>query len=319
MRGTLLLLLVGVGACATSEPLVRSGSDFVQLAAGGSTTCGLDQDGRVFCWGKDRDSVAVPYPTEVVFGPLHFSDVAVGHDYACALSAGGGPLCWTGVTGLPFALSGAPALGHMVVGRFPCGVTADGEIWCWDSNGEEPRKISDAGVLTGLSVDQFACALTTDSKARCWGGPLASTPIPVHDSIAWEQMEPMNGWACGVPVGGSARCFTVSTFGDIGALTEVNKTVIADGTRFAKVAGEGNRVGLITDGGRAYHKTSGQTFPTPEGSTVDWLWIVAGENHFCGEVADGLLRCWWENSFGQLGDGTTSFRANAVLIGGGAP
>jgi hypothetical protein len=319
MRGALLLLLVGAGACASSDPLSPGWADFVRIDAGGNTTCGLDTEGRIFCWGRDHDTTAVPSPTEVAFGPLRFTEVAVGRDYACALSAGGDPLCWVGVSGVPFTLSGAPRLDHMVIGHFPCGVTAEGAIWCWNSSGTAPVEYGTAGAYTGLSVDQFACALNADGKARCFGAQFGPAVFPVHDSIAWEQIVAMTGWACGVPVGGSAACFTVNSSADIGAMTPVSTFVIADGTRWAKLAGEGNRLGLITDGGRAYNKTINQANPTPEGSIVDWNWIIAGVNHFCGEVTDGTLRCWWENGFGQLGDGSTTFRANAVLIGGGAP
>ena len=66
-------------------------------------------------------------------------------------------------------------------------------------------------------------------------------------------------------------------------------------------------------------KTINQFYATPEGSTLDWASIQSGTNHTCGKLADGRFACFWDNSFGQLGDGTTSFRVNATLIGGGAP
>lgn len=318
MRLQAFLLLV-VGACALPDPALRGGGDLVQLSAGGARTCGLDGDGLVFCWGQDGTTGKVLVPTQVVLGLRRLTHVSVGHDYSCAVVIDADPVCWSGVNGAVYELAGAPTLDRIVVGRFPCGVTADGAIWCWLSGSAAPTEVGAPGALTGLAIDAFACALTPTGNAWCWGGPFATTPVAVLDSIAWSQIVPMFGWACGVPVGGSARCFTVAANGTVGAATAVNTAPIADGTKYVQVAGEGDRVALISDGGRVYFRTLSAPTPLPEGSALDWIWIDGGSAHTCGELADGRRACFWMNDWGQLGDGTTTFRANATEIGGGAP
>jgi alpha-tubulin suppressor-like RCC1 family protein len=42
--------------------------------------------------------------------------------------------------------------------------------------------------------------------------------------------------------------------------------------------------------------------------------IAAGAFHTCARVVDGTVRCWGENFYGQLGDGTTTDRATPVAI-----
>jgi Regulator of Chromosome Condensation (RCC1) repeat protein len=318
-RTWLLVSVLGFAACALPDPVEVGGGDLVRISAGAARTCGLDDAGRVFCWGQEGDTGAVVLPAQVDLGPVQAIDVSVGATYTCAVIQGGSVTCWPGVRGRPFALTGAPALATVNVGRFPCASTAAGAIWCWTEGGTDPVEVAAAGVLYDVRVDQFACGITGTGEARCWGGPLPATPTTVFDTVTWAEMQPMYGWGCGVPVGGSAACFTVTTGGVLGTLTLVNTLIIGDGTKYVHVTGEMGFAAFLSDGGRAYHKTTNQVHPTPEGSTVDWLSISAGSGHVCGQVADGRYACYRNNASGQLGDGTKTFRANAVIVGGVMP
>jgi alpha-tubulin suppressor-like RCC1 family protein len=42
--------------------------------------------------------------------------------------------------------------------------------------------------------------------------------------------------------------------------------------------------------------------------------LAAGDAHSCAALADGRIRCWGSNASGQLGDGTTTTPAVAVLV-----
>lgn len=44
--------------------------------------------------------------------------------------------------------------------------------------------------------------------------------------------------------------------------------------------------------------------------------IAAGEHHSCARVASGRVFCWGRNTFGQLGDGTTTTRWTPVRVEG---
>jgi alpha-tubulin suppressor-like RCC1 family protein len=42
--------------------------------------------------------------------------------------------------------------------------------------------------------------------------------------------------------------------------------------------------------------------------------VASGGKHSCARIDDGSVRCWGENRFGQLGDGTTTDRATPVTV-----
>ncbi len=50
-------------------------------------------------------------------------------------------------------------------------------------------------------------------------------------------------------------------------------------------------------------------------SNIKWLTVSAGDNYSLGVKSDGTLWAWGANSFGQLGDGSTTDRHNPVQIG----
>ena len=44
--------------------------------------------------------------------------------------------------------------------------------------------------------------------------------------------------------------------------------------------------------------------------------IAVGHDHSCALLANGSLRCWGDNFFGQLGDGTFTDRLSPVDVSG---
>jgi alpha-tubulin suppressor-like RCC1 family protein len=71
-----------------------------------------------------------------------------------------------------------------------------------------------------------------------------------------------------------------------------------------------NFSGALGDGSGIDHP-----IPTPVPSLAAGVTVIAsGTLHSCALLGDEDLRCWGENSFGQVGDGTTTSRPTPVPV-----
>jgi hypothetical protein len=124
--------------------------------------CGLARvDNAAWCWTNGQSPIP-PYRVS----PMSFGALAVSHDFACGLNAGGVAWCWgnndhgqlgdgsTASSATPVRVVGAPPfLSLSAGGAGVCGATATREVWCWGGPGplsiasQVPVRVSLAGVV----------------------------------------------------------------------------------------------------------------------------------------------------------------------------
>ena len=80
-------------------------------------------------------------------------------------------------------------------------------------------------------------------------------------------------------------------------------------------AGSSNTCGLTSDG-VAYCWGAGQTMPVAVHGGRHFVQISAGGEHNCAVTSTNEAYCWGNNSWGQLGDGTSDDRATPTLVRG---
>jgi len=138
------------------------------------------------------------------------------------------------------------------------------------------------------------CGLASDGSAYCWGdgedgqlggGSTDDSPVPagVSGRHFFTALATGGLHTCGL-VGGVAYCWGENEFGSLG----IGATDVAPHAEPTLVAG-GFRFRLLAAGG-------GQT---------------------CGITTLDVAYCWGANDRGQVGDGSTTDRPDAVMVGGG--
>jgi hypothetical protein len=157
----------GYGAPSSAAATVPTGlGRIVDIESFVGSTCALDDEGNVTCWGS-LAAPAMPPIRELVSGGL---------GSYCAIDVNGGLHCWGGVSTVP---EGLDRVEHVAVSNsFACAVRETREIVCWGNSAatiiDNAPAYSPVGVvdiaLTGGHLST-ACILDEAGRVGCWGHP----------------------------------------------------------------------------------------------------------------------------------------------------
>jgi len=311
--------------------------DRVQSVGVGSVfSCALTTAGEVYCWGYNAhgelgDSTVEnrSSPTRVAFSRNNIRSLAVGTSHACAIDSRGRLWCWgnnveaqlgdgtiidrstpTRVTGLPGPVTAVGA-GYW----HTCALARQGRAWCWGSNYRGQLGIDSTEAqrrpvrVVGLGRDILAieagghtsCAIDRRNFLSCWGandtgqlgiGTTERALVPQRvsgtrfRSVAIGNSSLTGAWAttCAVTRRGSGYCWGLNDHGQLGTGTTV------DASLPQRVAGLGSDIRSFA--------------------------VARNGEHSCGINGAGILFCWGDNAFGQLGDGTTTDRPTPGRVNG---
>ncbi len=157
---------------------------------------------------------------------------------------------------------------------------------CSDGNG---HLCNDSGECVGVAAitagGNHTCVVTTLGAAKCWGsnskGQLGNNllmdQVAPTDVLGLESgvrsMSNSDQTSCALVTGGGVKCWGWNADGEVGDGTTTDRPTPVD---------------------------------VPGLSNVKSLASSAIGAHMCAVTAAGGLKCWGNNSFGQLGDGTTA-------------
>lgn len=189
-----------------------------------------------------------------------------------------------------------------------CGIGTNDRLYCWgsDSDGQLATNgggdtLAPAASVGGdntanswkaLSIGySHACGIGTDTKVYCWGynnrGQVGKagasdqlTPYQVSPDAGWSVISAGDSRSCGLK-GTTAYCWGYGGYGERG-----------DGTRTDSTSPVAVLPGANTAG--------------------TWSAISTGEYHTCGLGLDGTAYCWGNNSYGEVGDGSTPDYRGAI-------
>ncbi len=308
---------------------------------------------QAFCWGYNASgqigdgtttqrNTPVPVSTAGVLNNKVVTDLTIGTWFTCAV-ASSQAFCWgenaygslgdntTNQRTTPVAVTTSGVLNGRTVtrveagGRHACAI-ADGQAFCWGANstgqlgdssttqrttpvtvtqaagllaGKVVTDISGGRVTTAAATYGTTCAIAS-SQAFCWG---QNTNGQVGDSSTTQRTAPVAvTQAAGLLAG---RVVTDISVGD-------NHTcAIAEGQAFCWGNNANGQLGDSSTTQRTAPVLVTQTAGILGGKVVTD--ISAGANSTCA-IANGQAYCWGANTYGQLGDGTTSQRTSPVAV-----
>jgi alpha-tubulin suppressor-like RCC1 family protein len=314
--------VVGLSAGVTSIATAGAQQAITGLVSGHS--CAI-KSAQAMCWGNNDwglfgdgsrtsrllpsiafASISLPFSIQV-----GMSNVFVEASNGKLLCAGWGQLCGTAsstTVPTPTDIQTIAAGAKSVSARFQhaCAVTPVGQAVCWGKNaygqlgdGTTIAQLTPT-VVTALGSDVAAiatglyqtCALTKTGNVKCWGandlGQLGdgttkarSLPADVIGLGGGNKVLRVGGaHACVVAGDGAVKCWGHNDFGQLGDGTAASRL------QPVEVAG---LKGLVAG-------------------------LDVGLHHNCAVLAQGGVKCWGANEYGQLGDGTAGITTVAKAV-----
>ena len=342
-------------ACGVGGTCTAGVCDHItQVTAGADFTCALRSNGNVVCWGNNalgqlgdgtgrpqaRPSLVRNLGNATWLAGSHIGLIQMPYQACPAVCAmhGAAVVCWgcntlgqigngmmNGiVTSLTTDVVGLPTIDFRYgTGTMNPPVTVGGSHACVNQLGPGP---GGGGVCWGSNQN---------GQMNRGGGGTQLTPVGVGaTTTSW--MSGGAGHMC-VVNGGALVCWGYNAQGQCGApmtpgsVTYTNVALAAGVPQFGFVQVEAgmsstcargntgqvycwglNDVGQLGDGS----STAGHYDARPVPGIADAMKLANGANHACVVRRNGQVACWGANTYGQIGDGTTTNAATPRTVAG---
>lgn len=245
---------------------------------------------------------------------LHVTQISPGGNHTCAVTTSGEAMCW--------------------------GYNADGQLGN-NSTTDSRVPVAVSGLTTGVANisagTSHSCALTTSGGLMCWGyngyGELgnnsttnSSVPVAVSGLAAGvASISAGSSSTCAVTTSGGAKCWGLNSWmGLLGNNSTTNSGVPVDvsgqTSGVASISTGGNHACVVTTSGGAWcwgsnsngqlgngSPSSASSVPVAVlGLTSGVASISAGGSQTCAVTTSGGVKCWGNNSRGELGNNSTT-------------
>jgi len=246
--------------------------------------------------------VASALSTQAVVDPARSGttvvSVATGFGNTCAVLKGGTLKCW----------------GENGTGQLGLGDTVD--------RGDNAREMGDylppvnlgPGVkVTAVDVSNtYACALTSTGKVKCWGdNTYGQLGLGDSGSVFGDELDEIGSNLPFVSLGSGRKARAITLGGSHTCVLLDNGAVKCWGRNSLGQVGIGNTAVPRDEIGDSFDEI-GNGSPTVDlGPGRKAKAVAAGDDHTCAMLDNGTVKCWGDNTYGQLGYGDINGRGSS--------
>lgn len=259
----------------------------VQASATQLSTCALDNQGQVYCWGNNTfGQLGLGHTTNLgaktpanTAGPVPLGKratmLASGRSHSCALLEDSSVICWGD------SLSGQLGQGYA------------NHI----GNNETPNQLQ--SIRIGKKIrsihagEERSCAISIDNTLHCWGSNNYGVLGYGHTNRIGDDESPISAGA--VNAGGDVKDVALSQLGTCALL--LDGSVRCWGLKDSVTGWDNNPDKTQLAIGDDEVAAMGRIINLP-GPAIQ---IEAGGRHMCARVKDKSLHCWGEDHRGQVG------------------
>ena len=255
-------------------------SPFVQLSGGEDAFCGLQQDGRVLCWGDPSKL----YVAETIQNGLAFETfraIANGRGYLCGIRSDNTVKCVgnygdTWKRPVPRGEFQAVSAGE----DHTCALDLPGAAVCWGRNADARTIPPDGRLFTEIFAGSaHSCGLDRNRELHCWGGRFtdgAAVPPGPYDALALGRNN-----VCARRGNGAVQCWGNDADGQLRPPADVVFTQIS--------LGERHGCGIDAAGMAQCWGDAAAAGGVPPGRFTA---VSAGWYDTCGLRPEGYAECW---------------------------
>jgi alpha-tubulin suppressor-like RCC1 family protein len=300
-----------IGSRTEPDAIADSGPDFAQVSANIRQTCGVREDGTLWCWGAvdawDDPLIPVQHiakAPEQIGVESDWAEVIMGSAFTCARKTSGTLWCWgassTNWTGLSLD-PGVPSLmgpetnwsnltggdvgacglrdQHQIdAGQAVCGIRENGQLWCASGS-----SLGDQGDPAQIGTDTDWLDVTAGSRDVCG---IRGTALPGSVWCGFSGTDNL------FQVGGDDQWLDVKA-GNWTGVTNVNCGIKADRSLWCW-----SQDPTWSTGSPTITVNGGIQF----GTETDYDYIAGGSGqHICAVTTDKVVRCMGVDPVGMLG------------------
>ena len=256
------------------ETVSKKDSLWKNVSAGTGHTCGILQNGELYCWGDnelsqigDGTNENRAFPVRILAqGDHKFVKISTRYEHTCAINSLGDLYCW-GSNEFGYLGDGTdvdrrypvkigedigPWIDVSAGGAHTCAINSNGELYCWGTNGR----------------GQFGNGSTVFKSL---------SPVKVNEDTDWKVVATGGVHTCAIKENGELYCWGGNDNGEVG-----DGNTCPDDWDFC----------------------ADRYSPVHIAGDYKWSYISIGYQNSAAKREDGLFFVWGKNDYYSLGDGT---------------